>query len=256
MSKCRPCAYGEAQAGPSVSPGGGGVRLRERVEQHVPPRLGDSDARVGHSDAEQRALCASLCGACCPARPLSLRPTRIRIRGHLHGQADLALLGELYGVGQQVQQDLPKPRRVPHNLAADLDIRCVIFIDDTQTKSDLPLARDSRSGRGPCQRMRVLACPAWPRVTSQNVSSRNTVVPGNLQCSYEDRASPVLAAFSQPATPRVSRLKVNYNKLGTWLNTDQVKRQDFGISTKSLWPGAVYTMPEFWTRPAVLPIVA
>ena len=85
-------ADGQAQAGAAEAPRGGGVGLRERLEQHVELLGRDADAGVAHLEAQRR-----------PVVPLVHEPD-----GHRH----LAALGELDGVADQVGEDLAQAPRV------------------------------------------------------------------------------------------------------------------------------------------------
>ena len=85
-------ADGQAEAGAAVPPRGGGVGLRERLEQHVELLGRDADAGVAHREAQRR-------------RGLTLLHEPHR---HRH----LAALGELDGVADQVGEHLAQAPRV------------------------------------------------------------------------------------------------------------------------------------------------
>ncbi len=78
---------GEPEAAAAVVPGGGGVDLGEGLEQAIEPVGGNADAAVGHLDAHLDLL----------AQP----PGRA-------GDEDVALVGELDGIADEVQHDLPQ----------------------------------------------------------------------------------------------------------------------------------------------------
>ncbi len=96
-------ADGEAEAGPAVAPGHGGVRLRERLEEPPDVRGTDADARVTDGAAQAHAAGGR------------------RLGGHPH--LDLAVLGELQGVADQVREHLAETVGVPtearRNVGAD-----------------------------------------------------------------------------------------------------------------------------------------
>ena len=83
---------GKAEAGAAESPRGRGIGLRERLEQPRPLLVAQADAGVAHRQRDARRAVAE----------------RARRGAHL----DAALVGELQRVGQQVEQDLPHPRRI------------------------------------------------------------------------------------------------------------------------------------------------
>ena len=87
-------ADGQAQACTAVAARGRGIALHERIEQTVQLVRLDPDARVAHGHVDL-----------------------IGVRGRLYGphQDDhLPLRGELDRVRDEVDQDLPQPRRIRH----------------------------------------------------------------------------------------------------------------------------------------------
>ena len=86
----RAYGYGEAKAGAAIAPRGGSIGLVEIFEQ---PRLllgRHADAGIGDRELDGRESVGDLA----------------------HAQFHLALLGELAGVAQKVEQNLPQPHRV------------------------------------------------------------------------------------------------------------------------------------------------
>src|SRR5476649_1606039 len=84
----------QSQTGAAVAPRGGGVGLLEFLEQARDRIGGDADAGVADAEADQVIAL--------PARPLQ----------PLDAQGDVAALGELEGVADQVDQHLAQPGRI------------------------------------------------------------------------------------------------------------------------------------------------
>jgi hypothetical protein len=95
-----PLGAGQAEAAPAEPAGGRRVDLGERVEQGGLGVGGDADAGVAHLDAEVD-------------RPVAF--ARDRCAGH-----DLAFVGELHGVAEEVQQDLTQPARIAQEHGRDV----------------------------------------------------------------------------------------------------------------------------------------
>ena len=77
---------GQTQARAAIAPCGRGISLRERLEQPFLLRLGHAAAAITHADVEDDTI--TIVVARCDANH------------------DVALLGELNGIGHQVEQDL------------------------------------------------------------------------------------------------------------------------------------------------------
>ena len=92
----QPAADGEAQAGAAVLARRGHVGLRERLEQLRRLLLRHADAGVAHGELELHLLAGAF-------EQLDLQP-------------DLAALGELDGVVDEVGQDLAEPQRVAEQM--------------------------------------------------------------------------------------------------------------------------------------------
>ena len=112
-----PLADGETKAGAAIFARGGGVDLREQLEQQLPFFLRDADAGVPHGDLDAAGFgqggCRTGCGGWHSAGTL-VRAGRGHLRrGHLDG--DAAAGGEFHGVVQEVDDDLAQPGDVAHN---------------------------------------------------------------------------------------------------------------------------------------------
>ena len=100
----------QAQAGAAVVAGGGGIHLLEGLEQPVLPVQRDADAGVAHREMQQPLLRVAD-ETRCPARG---RTGCCAGRAPRPGDFDdhLALVGELDGVADEIDQDLPQPGHV------------------------------------------------------------------------------------------------------------------------------------------------
>ena len=119
----------QPQAGAAVAARGRGVDLAERLEQPVQPVRRDADAGVADREGQlvKRRRAVEAAGA--------------------HREDDLAPLGELDGVGEQVEQDLAQPRHVADDGGGG------------------PVADARRPGRAPSRRPGRPPGPAPPRRT-------------------------------------------------------------------------------------------
>src|SRR5471032_1184365 len=95
----------QAKTGAAVAPRGRWFRLRERDEQLPLRRFADADAGVAHREAQAVARG----GAVLVIRMLTSGGRQF---GRLDMQRHFAALGELDGVAEQVDQNLPQPQRV------------------------------------------------------------------------------------------------------------------------------------------------
>ena len=92
----QPPADGQPQPGAAVLAGGGHVGLRERLEQLRRLLRGHADARVAHGELELHLLAGAF--------------------EQFDVQPDLAALGELDGVVDEVRQDLAEAERVAQQM--------------------------------------------------------------------------------------------------------------------------------------------
>ena len=93
-------ANGQPQAGAAEPAGGGGVRLVEGLKQFFLVFLRNPNAGVANGKGQPDVIAGF-----------------IQLRDF---QGDFALFGEFDGVAQQVQQNLPQPRRVADQLRLDV----------------------------------------------------------------------------------------------------------------------------------------
>ncbi len=113
-------ADGQAEAGAAEAPGGGGIRLREALEQ--PARLlpVEPDARVAHAEVQQRGVGLPPFGA--------------------HAEDDLTARCELHGIARVVEQDLLQAQGVAQQVLRHVGRH---FEDEFQAFR-LALLRDQR----------------------------------------------------------------------------------------------------------------
>ncbi len=95
----QPAADRQPEAGAAVLARGGHVGLRERLEQLRRLLRRHADARVAHRELELHLLAG-------PLEQLDVEP-------------DLAALGELHGVVDEVGQDLAEPQRIAEQMLGD-----------------------------------------------------------------------------------------------------------------------------------------
>ena len=124
-----PAADRESEARPAEPAAGRRVDLRERLEESIDPIGGDPDPGVADRHVERDAV---------PLGRLGL----------LDVDGDLALVGELHRVVQQVQQDLAEPARVAYRGLRRPGL------DPVGRPRDPCAARSVRSGPRPPRRIR------------------------------------------------------------------------------------------------------
>ena len=102
-------ADGQAQPGAAVVASGGGIHLLERFEEAVLPVQRDADAGVAHGEMEQPLFRVAEKSVSCSWPNGMLRAP---CAGGGDFDDDFALVGELHGVADQIDQDLPQPGHV------------------------------------------------------------------------------------------------------------------------------------------------
>src|SRR5699024_9579823 len=105
----QPLADCQPEPRPAVTPRRRAVRLRERVEHLAEPAGGNPDACVAHREPQLDAR--------------AVRPPRPDRDG------DLAFVGELHGVVNEVDDYLPAPHRVPRHGCRDGRLESVCEVE-------------------------------------------------------------------------------------------------------------------------------
>ena len=112
----------QAEPGAAMPAGDGGVALAEGLEELVEPLRGNARAGVAHLELELQPLAARRC-------LFDSGEVGVVVRQVEHGDGmarnlnhDLALFGELERVADEVDEDLPQPRRIADDRSGGLSV--------------------------------------------------------------------------------------------------------------------------------------